>query len=215
MTNPFSWNLFNELPVVGILRGYNLDEVENIVIHSAEGGLRNIEITMNTDHAPSLISLACKIAGSGMNVGAGTVCSLDDLNTALAAGARFIVTPVVNPEVIRACNEHHIPVFPGAFTPTEIFHAWNLGADMVKLFPANRFGPSYIKEIKGPFDKVKLMPTGGVNVENLKEYHDCGADAFGVGSPLFHKDRVARKDWPWVRQQAARFVEAYKKARNP
>jgi len=209
MDERFSWHIFNELPIVGILRGFDADVVEKAVASSGRGGLRNVEITMNTDGAGGLIKLARETAGKTMNVGAGTVCTLEQLETALEAGAQFIVTPVVNPEVIKACKDRGVPVFPGGLSPTEIYRAWQLGADMVKVFPANRFGPSYIKEVKGPFSQVKLMPTGGVSVENLKEYLDCGADAFGVGSPLFDKDRLAADDWNWVRQQAQRFVEAY------
>ena len=179
MRNSFDWSMFNELPVIGILRGYSAEQVENIVLHSGRGGLRNIEITMNSENATNLIQVAVKSAGDSMNVGAGTVCTLEDLDEALSAGAAFIVTPIVNADVIRACNKEGIPVIPGAFTPTEIYTAWQLGADMVKVFPANHYGPGYIKDIKGPLNKVRLVPTGGVNLDNLEQYMQCGADGFG------------------------------------
>jgi len=158
MTISFDWLIFEALPAIGILRGYGMQEVENIVRHSAKGGLRNIEITMNSENAAALIRLAKERAEGKMNVGAGTVCSLGDLDEALSAGATFIVTPIVNADVIGSCNKAHIPVIPGAFTPTEIYQAWQLGADMVKLFPANRFGPEYLKDIRGPLDRIKLVP---------------------------------------------------------
>ena len=209
MTTSFDWTLFKSLPVIGILRGYSMAEVESIVLHSAKGGLRNIEITMNSKEAAALIRLAKERAGGRMNVGAGTVCSLDDLEMALSAGATFIVTPIVNPEVIEACIEEAVPVIPGGFTPTEIYQAWQLGADMVKLFPANRFGPEYLKDLRGPLDRIKLVPTGGVDLRNLPVYLENGADGFGVGSPLFDKRRVEAGDWDWVEEQARRFAAVY------
>ena len=211
MRNQFNWSLFEDLPIIGILRGYSADQVEKIVKHSGNGGLRNIEITMNSKNATDLILLARKTAQETMNVGAGTVCTLRDLDSALSAGATFIVMPIVNPDVIRTCKKEGVPVIPGGFTPTEIYNAWHLGADMVKVFPANQFGPGYIKDIKGPLNKIKLVPTGGVNMDNLQDYIQCGAYGFGVGSPLFHKDRVAAGDWSWVQRQAEGFVDTYRR----
>jgi 2-dehydro-3-deoxyphosphogluconate aldolase/(4S)-4-hydroxy-2-oxoglutarate aldolase len=209
MSTAFDWRLFETLPVIGILRGYSMAEVEKIVFHSAKGSLRNIEITMNSDNAAASIRLAKERAEGNMNVGAGTVCSLHDLDRALAAGATFIVTPIVNPDVILACNRENVPVIPGGFTPTEIYQAWQSGADMVKLFPANRFGPDYLKDIRGPLDRIKLVPTGGVDLENLPAYLEKGAYGFGVGSPLFDKGRVVAGDWDWVEAQARRFAAVY------
>ncbi len=214
MQNQFNWTLFEELPVIGILRGYSMDQVKKIVQHSGKGGLRNIEITMNSENATDLIRLTRETGQEKMNVGAGTVCTLKDLDSALAAGATFIVTPIVNSDVIQACKKEGVPVIAGGFTPTEIFNAWQLGANMVKLFPANRFGPAYLKDITGPLNHIKLVPTGGVNLENFREYKQNGAYGFGVGSPLFHKDRVAEEDWGWVERQAEKFVEIYKKEKK-
>jgi 2-dehydro-3-deoxyphosphogluconate aldolase/(4S)-4-hydroxy-2-oxoglutarate aldolase len=154
--------------------------------------------------------LAKERAEGKMNVGAGTVCSLDDLDAALSAGASFIVTPIVNSEVIRVCKKENVPVIPGGFTPTEIYQAWQFGADMVKLFPANRFGPDYLKDIRGPLDHIKLIPTGGVDLKNMPAYLENGAYAFGVGSPLFDKRRVEAGEWDWVEEQARRFAAVYR-----
>ena len=210
MQNLFNWTLFEELPVVGILRGYSLDQVKKIIQYSGKGGLKNIEITMNSENAGKQILEAKEVAQDTMNVGAGTVCSLKDLDSALSAGATFIVTPIVNSDVIQACKKENVPVIPGGFTPTEIYNAWQLGADMVKIFPANRFGPGYITDIKGPLNHIKLVATGGVNLANFQEYIDSGAYGFGVGSPLFNKERVGAGDWGWVQKQARLFVEIYK-----
>jgi 2-dehydro-3-deoxyphosphogluconate aldolase/(4S)-4-hydroxy-2-oxoglutarate aldolase len=208
----FDAALFGKLPVVGILRGFDRSQVEPLVRASLAGGLCNIEITMNSPGASELLRLTCDLVGKEMNVGAGTVCSIDELNQALDAGAGFIVTPVIVPEVIQRCVAKQIPVFPGALTPTEIHQAWNLGATMVKVFPANQFGPDYIKAIKAPLQEIRLMPTGGVTIETLAAFKQAGADAFGVGSPLFDACRVEAGDWDWVQEQASGFVEAYRKA---
>ena len=112
-------------------------------------------------------------------------------------------------DVIQQCNQMQVPVIPGAFTPTEIYNAWQLGADMVKVFPANQFGPGYIKDIKGPLNQIKLVPTGGITIQNLPEYHKNGASGFGVATPLFDKQRVEAGDWDWVEQQARAFVNAF------
>ena len=132
-----------------------------------------------------------------------------DLDAALEAGASFIVAPIVAPEVIARCVREKVPVFPGAFTPTEIALAWDLGASAVKVFPAGVVGPAYIKAVKAPLSDVKLMPTGGVTVDNLKAWAAAGADAYGVGSPLFDAGRVAAEDWPWIERQCARFRAEY------
>jgi 2-dehydro-3-deoxyphosphogluconate aldolase/(4S)-4-hydroxy-2-oxoglutarate aldolase len=209
MTHTFSWDLFHRLPVVGILRGFDQHQVAKIVEATRRGGLTNLEITMNTPGAAEQIAQAVVQSAGALNIGAGTVLSVDALEKALAAGARFVVTPVVNEAVIRRCQDLGVPVFPGAFTPTEIVRAWELGAAMVKVFPAEILGPAYIKAIKAPLPDVKLMPTGGVDLKTLPDYLRSGADAFGVGSPLFNKERIAARDWERVEAQCRAFAEAW------
>lgn len=212
MSHPFDERLFKTLPVVGILRGFGTKEVEQLVPASIDGGLRNLEVTMNSKGAADLIRLACGLAGLRCNVGAGTVTTMYELDGAMEAGASFIVTPAVVPEVIRACVERRIPVMPGALTPTEILNAWRLGATMVKIFPADQLGPAHLKAIKGPFPQIPLMPTGGITVETLSAFKRAGADAFGVGGPLFDAKQAALGNWDWFREQAARFVQAFNAA---
>lgn len=209
MATLFNWSHFETLPIIGILRGYSAAQVEKIIHHSSRGGLRNIEITMNSKGAADLIQLAKERADGRMNVGAGTVCMLAELDAALKAGATFIVTPIVNADVIKVCNQEGVPVIPGGFTPTEVYRAWALGADMVKIFPANQFGPSYLKELLGPLDKIKLVPTGGVNLTNFPDYLQSGAYGFGIASPLFDKRRVERGEWDWLEEQARSFVQLF------
>jgi len=209
MKTAFNLELFNKLPLVGILRFFKRAEVEKLVPASLEGGLCNLEITMNSEGAEDLIRLTCSLAGKTANVGAGTVTSLASLERALQAGASFIVTPAVLPDVIRACVERGVPVMPGALTPTEVYTAWQLGATLVKIFPADQLGPGHIKALKAPFPEIPLMPTGGVTVETLPAFKKAGADAFGAGGPLFDPKQAAAGNWGWFQEQAARFVKAY------
>jgi 2-dehydro-3-deoxyphosphogluconate aldolase/(4S)-4-hydroxy-2-oxoglutarate aldolase len=209
MSAAFDDALFKKLPVVGILRFFKRAEVEKLVPASLEGGLCNVEVTMNTAGAEDLIRLTADLMGGKGNVGAGTVTTLETLEKALKAGATFIVTPAVVPDVIKACVERKVPVMPGAMTPTEILTAWRLGATMVKVFPADQLGPGHIKAVKAPFPEIPLMPTGGVTVETLPAFKKAGADAFGVGGPLFDPKQVAAGNWGWFREQAARFAQAY------
>ena len=209
MSHSFSWEAFSEFPIVGILRGFSANEISAIVEACLRGGLTNIEITMNTEGVSELIGLARELSDGKLNVGAGTVCSKTDLEQALAAGAEYIVTPVCVPEVIQASVEAGVPIFPGAFTPTEVYQAWSCGASMVKLFPAGELGPSYIKAVKAPLDTVKILATGGVTPESLADYAKAGAEGFGVGSPLFNTARVRAGDFDWVENQIKRFKEAW------
>jgi 2-dehydro-3-deoxyphosphogluconate aldolase/(4S)-4-hydroxy-2-oxoglutarate aldolase len=208
-TAPFDRARFDALPVVGILRGFAAEVVEPMLGAAIDGGLRNVEVTMNTPNAESQIRLICDRWGKEVQVGAGTVTTLDLLERALEAGARFIVTPSLNPEVVRACVARGVPVMPGAMSPTEIVAAWELGATLVKIFPADGLGPAFIRSLRGPLPHIPLMPTGGVTAETLPAFRAAGAAAFGVGTPLFDPARAAARDWTWFRQQAERFAQAW------
>ena len=209
MDNEFNWDRFEELPIVGILRGFEVETVRLLVEAARAGGLRCIEVTMNSPSAREAIAAAIEAGGPGLQVGAGTVCTRDDLDQALSAGASFIVPPIVSAEVISACRERAVPVMAGALTPSEIYEAWSLGANMVKVFPANHFGPGYLRDLRGPLPDIRLMPTGGVNAETLGEFHSAGAAAFGVGGALFSPEAVAGET---VQAAARSLVEAYESA---
>jgi len=214
MSTPFSQELFQQLPIVGILRGLPATSLRPVVEAVCDGGLTNLEITMNTPGVADQIQVVREIAGSALNLGAGTVTDLRLLEDALSAGASFIVTPTVAVPVIERCRQLQVPVFPGAFSPTEIVRAWELGATMVKIFPADFPGPAYLRSLKGPLPHLKLMPTGGVDVATLEAYAKAGADAYGVGSALFRAERMAAEDWEWLRNQCRAFAEAYRKTKQ-
>ena len=190
----FSWDLFNKMPVVGIIRGLSVDEIDFVLPIYMEAGFTTIEITLNTPEAFSVIgSLANQYDGT-LNVGAGTVCTLDDLAAALDAGANFIVTPIFKSEVVKKCVSLQVPIFPGAFSPTEIYEAWELGASMVKLYPASVVGPAYVSAVLAPLNKVKLMPTGGIHLSNMLAFMKAGAASLGIGSELFDKKIIQKRD---------------------
>ena len=180
---------------MGILRGYSMEDTLQILKCYQKAGLTTIEITMNTDAAVSIIQACRAQYKHQLNIGAGTVRTVEEVEKAIGAGAQFIVSPITDAPIIKYCCDKGIPVFPGAFTPTEVFTAWQLGATMVKVFPAQFLGPAYIKELLAPLDQLSLMPTGGVNQENIGDYIKAGAKAFGVGSMLFDKTLIQQKDW--------------------
>jgi len=191
----FSWEKFEEMPIVGIVRGMRMEDFKHVLPIFIKAGLTTIEITMNTPDVNSLIQYALKEYSDNLNVGAGTVCSLSDLKNALNYGAQFIVTPIVNEEVIKKCVDIKIPIFSGALTPTEIYRAWNWGASIVKIYPAGNLGASYIKDVQAPFNKMKMMPTGGINTNNIQSFLDVNVYGFGIGGQLFDKNLINAKNW--------------------
>jgi 2-dehydro-3-deoxyphosphogluconate aldolase/(4S)-4-hydroxy-2-oxoglutarate aldolase len=206
----FSWELFTQLPVIGIIRHLSMEEIKAILPIYQDQGLSTVEITMNTPDAGQIIRHAVNHFGKSLNIGAGTVCTLADLGTALDAGAGFIVTPIINHQVINECVRKGIPVFPGAFTPTEIYTAWSLGAEIVKIFPASSLGMEYIREIQGPLNQVKLLPTGGIGLDNCIDFLASGAFGLGIGSQLFSRDLIEKKDWKGLADHFSLFVKKIK-----
>lgn len=203
-----------ELPVVGILRGIREEHLYNLVETIVSSGLKTVEITMNTPHAANLINKMISISGGNLLVGAGTVLNRHELFDALEAGAKFIVTPTIIDEVIEYCYLNSVPVFPGALTPTEIHKAWQLGATMVKVFPASLFGPGYFREIRAPLDKIALMAVGGVNCKNIAEYFTMGASAVAFGSSIFKKEYLKSKAYNQIEEQIRNLINAYNDWKN-
>jgi len=210
MSSPkFSWGKFSKVPIIGIIRGLTFDEIKGVLPAYINSGLTTIEITMNTASAKEIIRYAVEHYAGKLNIGAGTVCSKQDLKEALSAGAQFIVTPITDKKVIRMCVERGIPVFPGAFTPTEIYRAWKLGASMVKVYPATSLGPDYIKDVKAPLNEIKLLPTGGINLDNLSVFMKSGADGVGIGGQLFDKTCIKNNDMEGLKVHFEKFVKCF------
>lgn len=210
--NPFSRELFKKAPIVGIIRNVSLEDVKQILPVYRAAGLTTIEITMNTPGAQEIIRYAIEQESEGLNIGAGTVCTKEDLENALEAGAQFIVTPVINKKIIKSCVKKGVPIFPGGYTPTELYNAWTWGATMVKIYPATSLGPEYIKDLKAPLNHLKVLPTGGVSLENMDQFLKAGADGLGIGSQLFDKKMIQNKDWTGLKAYFEKFVEKLKSA---
>jgi len=196
---------------MGIVRGVAIDKVEPLIECVISAGLKTMEITMNTPEAVSIIKKAVEVSSGRVDVGAGTVLSVRDMRTALDAGASFIVMPVYIKDIVGLCVKEGTPVFPGALTPQEVFTAWEAGPSMVKVFPASVLGPRYLKELKGPFDKMKLMAVGGVRPDNVEEYFSNGADAAAFGGSVFSKELLANDDFDTIRENVSLLVEEVKK----
>lgn len=197
---------FKKKPLMGIVRGVGLEQVEPLIEAVISSGLETLEITMNTQGAAhQLIRKAKKIAQKRLMLGAGTVLDMQSLKSALDSGATFIVMPVLVKDVLAYCVKNKIPAFPGALTPQEIYLAWEEGATMVKVFPAKFFGPEYFREIKGPFNDIELLACAGVTPENLGEYFTCGACAAAFGASVFKKEWLQKKDYSSI----TRAIKAY------
>ncbi|HEY1847808.1 MAG TPA: bifunctional 4-hydroxy-2-oxoglutarate aldolase/2-dehydro-3-deoxy-phosphogluconate aldolase [Opitutaceae bacterium] len=173
----------------------------------AAGGLNVIELTMTTPGAIGVLAQASK-SMPGALLGLGTVLDAATVKAGVAAGARFIVTPGLRPEVIKAAHEEGVPVLSGAFTPTEVAAAADLGADIVKIFPAEFFGPAYIKSLRAVFPNIRLMPTGGVTAKTLGDFLKAGACAAAAGSSLVEPAALKARDWPAVTARAREFAQA-------
>ncbi len=171
------------------------------------GGLACIELTMTT---PGAIELCAEMAREqpGVLLGLGTVLDAKTALAGIAAGAKFIVTPALRPAVIQACNAAGVPVLSGALTPTEVFNAWELGADVVKIFPAEFFGPAYIRSLKAPFPQIELLPTGGVTPETVGDFLKAGAFATAAGGALVSAAALKSRNWPAITARAAQFAAA-------
>lgn len=176
-------------PLVAILRRPRVDI--GVCAGALLGaGVRFIEVTIDSPGALPFLETAAKDF-KGALFGAGTVTVPDLAEKAIQAGARFLVTPNFNPEVIKVARSHRIPIFSGAMTPTEIFSAYQAGAEVIKVFPAATLGSAYFKELRGPFPEIPLMATGGINLDNAPDFFAAGATALGVGSSLNLKDDTA------------------------
>ncbi len=184
---------FQKVPVIGILRNYSPKEISGLVANYYQVGFRTIEVTLNTEGALSVIKDLVN-SYPEMNVGAGTVCQVNQIKPVIDVGASFIVSPICDESMIIEARDAGLAVFPGAFSPTEIYRAWHAGATAVKLFPANELGPSYLKSILGPLSDVKIIAVGGVHSENMLSFIDAGAIALGMGSSLFPRNILDSDD---------------------
>ena len=202
--------------IVPVIRADSADTALRIVDALVAGGIRTLEITMTVPDAIGAIKAVADRFGSSVLLGAGTVTSRALAEGSLDAGAEFLVTPCVVPDVIAVAKERGVAVLPGAMTPTEVFTAWSSGGDIIKIFPASNVGgASYLKALKGPFPQIPLCPTGGVNLQTIGEFVKAGASAVGVGGELVSKAAIDAGDYGKITELAKQYVAALAAARRP
>jgi len=187
----FNIELFEKAPIIGIMRNINEETVKSILPVYFKSGFNSVEITMNSRKAVEIIKSSVKEFPE-MNIGAGTVCTMEELDLACDAGASFIVSPILSIEIIKKSIERKVAVFPGALTPTEIFKAHSLGATAVKVFPITSFGPKYVKDLIAPLGNMKLIPVGGVSKNNIRAFFENGSYGVGMASSLFSKNLISK-----------------------
>lgn len=201
--------------IVPVIRMDDTGAIADIGTALRSGGINCMEITMTVPGAIGVLETVAKtLAGDGFSVGMGTVLDAETARLAILAGAAFIVSPILNPSVIEICRRYSVAVISGAMTPTEAFAGWQAGADIVKVFPGGIGGPRFFRDMKGPFPQIKLMPTGGVNLETAPEFIKAGAYAVGVGGALVSEVIVNSGDYESLRDNARKFVKAISDARS-
>jgi len=194
-----------ESGIVAVIRLNGNENLDQIINSLAEGGITAIEITMTTPNALEYIQEFSRKYANRFLIGAGTVIDSDTAIKVIDAGAEFVVSPVLKPEIIHTVHENGKVVFSVAYTPTEILSAWENGSDVVKVFPATALGPQYFKDIHGPLPYIKLTPTGGVSLDNAADFMRAGAVCLGVGTALLDKKIIENEDWSALQNRASQF----------
>lgn len=208
--------------VVAVVRVDSEDEALGATRALLRGGVRAIEITFTVPDAARVIARVARESAAGnleapdgeLLLGAGTVTSAAQAHQALDAGAQYLISPCVVPEVIAVARERGAAMLPGALTPTEIFNAYQMGGDIIKVFPATRMGPSYIKDVRAPLPHIPLLPTGGVDAQNAGEWIKAGAVALGVGGKLVDRAAIKAGDWDVLTTRARELIAAVRAARE-
>lgn len=192
-----------------ILRGYTREQVNTVAMALVGSEVKNIEVTLNSEHAFETIEELSKKYADKLNIGAGTVLNLEDLKKAIQAGARFVLAPgSMDITMLQYCKEHHVISIPGAFTPSEIADCFQKGADIVKVFPANEVSVAYANKVQEPLGDVALMAVGGVNKENVKAYLTSGYQYVGSAGGIFKKEDILSQNVAGLRASLKAFEEA-------
>jgi 2-dehydro-3-deoxyphosphogluconate aldolase/(4S)-4-hydroxy-2-oxoglutarate aldolase len=199
--------------IVAVVRSADSQQLVEVVRALADGGVSVVEITMTVPGALEVIRQARLALGDRVLVGAGTILDTETARAALLAGAEYLVAPTVNLKVIRLCRRYDKLVMPGAFTPTEILGAWEAGADIVKVFPAEVVGPAYFKALCGPLPQIRLMPTGGVDLTTAAAFLKAGACCLGIGGQLVDPRAIAEGRFDHIRELARQYRQIIQQAR--
>jgi len=200
--------------VIAVIRAPSGEQLVDVAEALLAGGVEVMEVTFTVPQATAVLE---KVAGrlrGKILLGAGTVLDPETARIALLSGAEFIVAPTINLEVIKLCQRYDKLVMPGALTPTEVLTAWEAGADIVKIFPSELTGPGYIKSLKAPLPQVRMMPTGGVNLDTASAFLKAGAYALGIGGSLVEPKALANKDMARIESLAKQYIEIVRKERE-
>ncbi len=200
--------------IVAVIRAESGELLVDVAEALLAGGVDVMEVTFTVPKAHQVLEKVADKLGKRVLLGAGTVLDTETCRAALLAGAEFIVSPAVNVQVIEMCKRYSKPIMPGAFTPTEVVTAWQAGADIVKIFPSEITGPKYLKALHGPLPHIRLMPTGGVNLETATDFLKAGACALGVGSSLVDPKLVAAGDLKKIENLAKQYQQLVKEFRS-
>lgn len=193
--------------IVAVIRAEQSERLVDVAEALHAGGVHVMEVTFTVPQPVQVLERVAQRLGDKVLLGAGTVLDAETARAAILAGARFIVAPNTNLDVIRLCRRYSTLVMPGAMTPTEVVAAWEAGADIVKVFPSDVLGPQYLKALSGPLPQILLMPTGGVNLETAERFLAAGACALGIGGSLVEPKAVARGDMGRIESLARQYVE--------
>jgi 2-dehydro-3-deoxyphosphogluconate aldolase/(4S)-4-hydroxy-2-oxoglutarate aldolase len=202
-----------ECGIVAVVRSQDSQQLVEVVRALADGGVTVAEITMTVPGALDIIKQVRAALGERVLLGAGTILDSETARSAILAGAEYIVAPTLNFDVIKLCQRYDKLVMPGAFTPTEILAAWEAGADIVKVFPAEVVGPAFFKAVRGPLPQIRMMPTGGVDLTTAASFLKAGACCLGVGSQLVDPALVAARNFNRLRELAQQYVAIVKDTR--
>jgi 2-dehydro-3-deoxyphosphogluconate aldolase/(4S)-4-hydroxy-2-oxoglutarate aldolase len=200
--------------IVAVIRAASGELLADVAEALLAGGVEVMEVTFTVPGAQRVLERVHERLGSRILLGAGTVLDTETARIALLSGAEFIVSPTVNVDVIKLCRRYDKLVMPGALTPTEVLTAWEAGADIVKIFPSDLTGPPYLKAVAGPLPQVRVMPTGGVNLETAADFLRAGAYALGVGSSLVGPKAVAAGDLKQIETLARQYIEVVRRTRG-
>jgi 2-dehydro-3-deoxyphosphogluconate aldolase/(4S)-4-hydroxy-2-oxoglutarate aldolase len=200
--------------IVAVVRSPDSRQLVEVARALADGGVTVVEITMSVPNALDVVRQVRDSLGDRVLLGAGTVLDPETARAALLAGAEYLVAPTVNLDVIRLCQRYDKLVMPGAFTPTEILTAWEAGADVVKVFPAEVLGPPFFKALRGPLPQIRLMPTGGVDLTTAADFLKAGACCLGVGGQLVEPRAVAERNFDRIRALARQYVAIVQQVRR-
>jgi 2-dehydro-3-deoxyphosphogluconate aldolase/(4S)-4-hydroxy-2-oxoglutarate aldolase len=202
-------NVLKKEKIMAMIRGLHPSTTDLTVDALAEGGIRFVEVTTNTEGVYTLVSRWRREYGNELFIGVGTVLDINMAKCAIEAGAQFLVSPNLDTEVIEYGNRHQIDVYPGVMTPTEMVKASNAGAKAVKVFPMGSLGgPSYLREVRAPLDHIPMIASGNVGLHNIREIFDAGAFAVGMGGNLVNKQLIEAGDYDSIKKLARKCVEA-------